>query len=217
MTSNVYPFIHLYSPVHSIPHLRRPHFLQVLRKYPSVLVVVDEAYIDFSGTASACELINGYANLVVLQTMSKAFGLAGIRLGMAYSRRGVIDLMNNIKAPYNVNKLTARAALDALSNHLPRLQANITTLLQERAFLYEQLAKMPVVKKLHDSDANFFLMVVPRAQEVYKRMADRGVVTRFRGNEMHCKDCIRLSVGTRKDNEAFLKLFTAITAEMGLC
>lgn len=153
---------------------------EVLAVYHTGILVVDEAYIDFSGTDSACSLIKKYPNVVVLQTMSKAFGLAGIRLGMAFGSENVIQLMNNIKAPYNINKLTAEVAASAFEN-LTLYRTNVAAILVERDFLLEGLkAMMPQIKKIHHTDANFILFVIPKAQEIYKTMADRGVVCRYR-------------------------------------
>jgi histidinol-phosphate aminotransferase len=152
---------------------------QVLQVYKTGLVIVDEAYIDFSGTESACSLISKYPNVVVLQTLSKAFGLAGIRLGMAMANEDIIQLMNNVKAPYNINKLTAEVAGNAMKN-ISSFRANVETILSERTFLLERLGAMTIVKKIHHTDANFILFVIPKAQEIYKIMADRGVVCRYR-------------------------------------
>jgi len=178
---------------------------QILFEYTWGIVVVDEAYIDFSGTESACSLVSKYPNVVVLQTMSKAFGLAGIRLGMAFAQENIIQLMNNIKAPYNINKLTVEVAFDAFRN-LDRFRANVATLLAERDFLVQGLKAMPAVKKIHHSDANFILFVIPKSQQLYKGMADAGVVCRYRGMETHCDECLRVTVGSRTDNEKFLEL-----------
>lgn len=188
---------------------------EILGKYKTGIVVVDEAYIDFSGTSSACELIAKYPNVIVLQTLSKAFGLAGIRLGMAMGNESIIQLMNNVKAPYNVNKLTAEVAFNALSN-LQVYQDNIQIILQEREFLKVGLLNIPVIQKIHHTDANFILFVIPKSQEIYKIMADKGIVCRYRGNEMHCQDCLRVTVGTRKENEAFLALLTKTIQELGI-
>lgn len=152
---------------------------EILGVFSTGVVVVDEAYIDFSGTSSACELIDKYPNVVVLQTLSKAFGLAGIRLGMAIGNEAIIQLMNNVKAPYNVNKLTAEVALSALQN-LDLYSSNVKTLLTERDYLREQLSTIPSISKIHPSDANFLLFVIPRALEIYKIMADKGIVCRYR-------------------------------------
>lgn len=152
----------------------------VLAFYRTGILVVDEAYIDFSGTESACSLIKKYPNVVVLQTMSKAFGLAGIRLGMAFGSENVIQLMNNVKAPYNINKLTAEVAASAFQN-LSIFRGNVTSILSERDFLLEGLKAMtPIIRKIHHTDANFILFVIPKAQEIYKTMADRGIVCRYR-------------------------------------
>jgi histidinol-phosphate aminotransferase len=143
------------------------------------IIVVDEAYIDFSSSESACSLIHKYPNLVVLQTLSKAFGLAGIRLGMAIANENIIQLMNNIKAPYNINKLTADVAKDALTN-MNLFQSNVQTILNERKRLVQNLSSLSFVKTIHHSDANFILFVIPNAMLIYKIMADRGVVCRYR-------------------------------------
>jgi histidinol-phosphate aminotransferase len=188
---------------------------EVLACYTAGIVVVDEAYIDFSGSESACSLVAKYPNVVVLQTLSKAFGLAGIRLGMAFGNEAVIQLMNNVKAPYNVNKLTAEVALEGLTD-LTIYRSNVASILSERAYLLSQLQALPQVKKIHHTDANFILFVVPKAIEIYKTMANRGIVCRYRGSEMNCASCLRLTVGTHVENDAFLALFNAVTQELGV-
>lgn len=187
----------------------------VLFAFTTGMVVVDEAYIDFSGTESACSLVDKYPNLVVLQTMSKAFGLAGIRLGMAFAQEDVVQLMNNVKAPYNINKLTVEVAAEAFRN-LPRFRQHVADILAERDFLVAGLRAMPAVKTIHPSDANFILFVIPRAQELYKHMADAGIVCRFRGMETHCSECLRVTVGTRQENEQFLALLASTAAHFGV-
>jgi len=187
----------------------------VLAEYKTGIVVVDEAYIDFSGTTSACSLVSKYPNVVVLQTLSKAFGLAGIRLGMAIGDEAVIQLMNNVKAPYNVNKLTAEVALEALQK--PDLyRSNVAQILQERDYLRTQLETVTAVKFIHPSDANFLLFVIPKAKEIYKVMADKGIVCRYRGSELHCTDCLRVTVGTRSENDNFIQLLKSTAAELGV-
>lgn len=179
------------------------------------IVVVDEAYIDFAQSQSACHLLSKYPNVIVLQTLSKAFGLAGIRLGMAIASPEIIQIMNNVKAPYNINKLTA----DVVSNLFQSLDvfhSNLSQILSEREYLLQQLTSLPIVKKIHHTDANFILFVIPFAERIYKIMADRGVVCRFRGNELHCKDCLRVSVGTRDENDKFLTFLQQIASELGV-
>ncbi len=190
----------------------------VLQQFQTGIVVVDEAYIDFAGEnyPSACCLIKKYPNVVVLQTLSKAFGLAGIRLGLAAARRDVIQLMNNVKAPYNVNKLTAEVAKTALEDR-SLFEENVRQLLQERDWLNNQLRSLSMVKKVFHSDANFILFVIPKALEIYKIMADRGIVCRYRGTELHCTDCLRVTVGSRDENEKFMNLLQQVAQEVGVC
>ena len=172
---------------------------------PNSIVVVDEAYVDFSNRGTALSLVHKYNNVVVLQTLSKAFGLAAIRCGFCIGAPDVIQLLNNVKAPYNVNALTSQMALDAL-DHTAALQVTIQQLLEQRDYLTEKLTALDFVTFVYPSDANFLLFRLSKnAQAVYKRMADRaGVVTRFRGTELHCDECIRVTVGTPDENVAFL-------------
>lgn len=169
------------------------------------LIVVDEAYVDFSTKGSAVELVNQYPNIVVLQTLSKAFGLAGIRLGFAIASEDVIQLMNNVKAPYNINKLTSEVAINALNN-ISTLNDNVKRILEMRSTLAESLSQIHFVTKVYPSDANFLIFRVKKyAKEMYKMMADSGVVTRYRGTEFHCSECIRVTVGTEEENKIFMK------------
>ena len=184
----------------------------------SGLIVVDEAYIDFAGEgASAVSLMKKYNNIVVLQTLSKAFGLAGIRCGFCIGPPDIIQLMNNVKAPYNVNSLTSEVAINAM-NSMGTLRKNIQSILEERARVCKELeALTDIVVKVYPSDSNFLLFRVKndlKALDVYKKMADDGVVTRFRGNEMHCDQCIRVTIGTPQQNETFLERFKTTWKEM---
>jgi histidinol-phosphate aminotransferase len=170
------------------------------------IVVVDEAYVDFSTQGSAVELVNKYPNVVVLQTLSKAFGLAGIRCGFCIGSPDVIQLMNNVKAPYNVNSLTSEVAINAM-NSITTLEENIAKLLAQRNVVAAKLAQLDFVLKVYPSDSNFLLFrVKDKALELYKTMADAGVVTRFRGNEIHCDQCIRVTIGTEEENNQMLEL-----------
>ena len=175
----------------------------ILSKFTTGIVVVDEAYIDFSGTESACCLIDKYPNVVVCQTVSKAFGLAGIRLGMAFAREDVIQLMNNVKAPYNVNSLTIEVAKKAYGD-LAIFDKNKAAIMSERDYLVEQLRNFDKVRKIHHSDANFILFEIANSKKLYLAMANAGVVCRYRGGEVHCADCLRVTVGTREENDTFM-------------
>ena len=135
------------------------------------LVVVDEAYVDFSTLGSAISLITKYPNIVVLQTLSKAFGLAGIRCGFAIGSPDVIQLMNNVKAPYNINSMTSEVAINAMSS-VDVLEKNIALLLSQRAFVEDQLKRLDFVVEIFPSDANFILFrIKSKAQEVYRNVS----------------------------------------------
>ena len=182
--------------------------LEAVAKSPeaqNAIVVVDEAYVDFSSKGSAVSLIRKYPNVVVLQTLSKAFGLAAIRCGFCLGPPDVIQLMNNVKAPYNVNALTSKTAMEAVQK-FDALQANVKSVLQEREKVTQALEALEYVTKVYPSDSNFLLFRLDKnALKVYKQMADNGVVTRFRGTELHCDECIRVTVGTPSENEQFLQ------------
>ena len=170
------------------------------------IIVVDEAYVDFSKEGSAVQLLESYPNIVVLQTLSKAFGLAGIRCGFAIGHDDVIQLMNNVKAPYNVNKMTSEVALNAMKN-IKTLEKNIKTLLDQREIVAKELLKLDFVVKVYPSDSNFLLFRLKQlSKEIYKKMADSGVVVRYRGSELHCDECLRMTIGTAEENKACLEM-----------
>ena len=172
------------------------------------IVVADEAYIDFAPEgASVSELVKEHPRLVVLQTMSKAFGLAGIRCGFALGDEAVVEVLNKVKAPYNMNKLTSRVAQAAFAE-IATLRANIGVVLGERARVATALEALPEVGAVHPSDTNFLLFEVTNALEVYNTMAHAGVVVRYRGTNLHCDSCLRVTIGTREENDAFLAMLT---------
>jgi histidinol-phosphate aminotransferase len=188
------------------------------------LIVVDEAYIDFCpNEMSALDLVrgdvnnegdNGLPNVCVLQTLSKAFGLAALRCGFLFAGCDVIQLMNNVKAPYNINALSSRAAIAAF-DQIATVQANVQQLIAQRGIVMTALTGLSCVESVYPSDSNFILFRLTaehNAEHVYKIMADQGIVTRFRGSELHCHNCIRVTVGTASENQAFLALLTATTS-----
>lgn len=185
----------------------------IAQQYTTGILVVDEAYIDFSGTESACCLISKYPNIVVLQTCSKAFGLAGIRLGMCFGNTEVIQLMNNVKAPYNVNSLTVEVAKAAYSD-LTIYKTNVDKLIENRKSLMSKLQTIPEIQHIYHSDSNFLLFRIPKAEAIYKSMADNGIVCRYRGKEVHCDECLRLTVGTEQENDTFIELLKKTIAEV---
>lgn len=179
----------------------------------SGIVVVDEAYIDFSGDSGFSPELDAFPNLVILQTLSKSFGLAGIRLGLALASESVISYMLRVKAPYNVNKLTTEAALNAMKN-IPVMQAFVKALNNERSWLINELGKLPAVKKIHPSDSNFLLIVIDQAYQIYKTMADTGVVIRYRGDQLHCENTLRITVGTHLENRKMMERLAEVSAAL---
>lgn len=174
------------------------------------IVVVDEAYIDFSKEHSLVNQIEKYPNLVVLQTMSKSFGLAGIRLGIALANPQVISYMMKVKAPYNVNKLTSRVALQTFK-HIDHITGNIEAILDERQRVIQKLITYDAVEYVYPTDANFVLFKINEARKVYEKLAKEGVIIRYRGNEPHCEDCLRLTIGTAVENDRFFEALEKIS------
>ncbi len=166
------------------------------------LVIVDEAYIDFSKRESWTRRLKEFPNLVVLQTFSKAYGLAAIRLGMAFANEVVIEILNKIKPPYNVNGLTQNFALEALENG-ETVRQDIYMILRERATMEEALKKLRAVKKIYPSEANFLLIEIDRAVELYRYLAEKGIVVRDRSKQV--KDALRITIGTPSENQTLLE------------
>jgi histidinol-phosphate aminotransferase len=183
--------------------MKQTDLLKLVSQFPGI-VVVDEAYIDFSSQESMAGLVQQYPNLVVLQTFSKSYGLAGIRLGIAISNPQIISYMMKVKAPYNINKLTAKTALDAFDN-MELVKFNIQKIIEEKEYVAEQLEHAEEVEKVYPSDANFLLFKIKNAKEVYQKLAERGVIVRYRGNEPHCENCLRVTIGMPDENIRFLK------------
>lgn len=186
----------------------RRKILRLVELFPGI-VIVDEAYIDFSMLESMAAVVQQYSNLVVLQTFSKAFGLAGIRLGIALSSPPVIQYMMKIKSPYNINKLTAETALEAF-RHMNLIDFNIDKILEERTYLSDQLGQTPTVEKVYPSNANFILFKIRDAENVYQKLAEKGIIVRYRGNEPGCENCLRITVGMPDENLRFLKTLREI-------
>ncbi len=167
------------------------------------IVVVDEAYIDFANVKSHITQLAKYPNLVVLQTFSKALGLAGLRIGTAFASEEIIDLMNKVKAPYNINTFTQHQALKALvqKNKTDRL---IAILVQEKAKLIAALSTILCVKKVYPSATNYVLVEVNDANAVYDYLIQQGIVVRNRTKDLYCNNCLRITIGTPKENKALL-------------
>ncbi len=172
------------------------------------LVVVDEAYIDFARSDGMLPRLTEIPNMVVLQTFSKAWGMAGIRLGMAFAGEAAITVLNKIKPPYNVNGLTQKAALAKL-DRLGGKAEEIHRLIRERDGLQRELQKLPVVIRVFPSDANFLLVRFTDAGGIYRQLAQKGVVVRDRSKVV--PGCLRISVGTKKENQRLLEELKALT------
>lgn len=192
-------------------NLKQQDILKIVDNFNGI-VVVDEAYIDFSEQSSFAKEILNRDNLVVLQTMSKSFGLAGIRLGIALANSEIVSYMMKVKAPYNVNKLTSKAALRGFAN-TRSMKGKVDLIISEREKVVSKLNAIPQVEKVFPTDANFLIFKVPDALNVYKKIADHGVVIRYRGNEPHCENCLRLTIGTREENERFFHVLETVLSE----
>lgn len=173
------------------------------------LVAVDEAYIDFANSVSFTTLIEKYPNLIVLQTFSKAWGLAALRLGMAFAQKPIIDILCKIKYPYNINILTQNAVYEALTK-VKEKDAMVNEILEGRKWLEKELPKITKVQKVYSSDANFILVKIDKAAEVYKILVDKGIVVRNRSNVKLCDDCLRITVGTEKENKELISTLTKL-------
>ena len=168
------------------------------------IVVIDEAYIDFSSQPSFIGILDEYPNLIILQTFSKAWGCAAIRLGMAFASPDIIGIFTTIKYPYNINLLTQQEALRMMQRHY-EVQRWVSTLLEERARLMEAFARLSCCKKVFPTDANFFLTRVTHAKAIYDYLVDQGIIVRNRSNVTLCEDCLRITVGTRPENDTLLE------------
>jgi histidinol-phosphate aminotransferase len=163
------------------------------------LVVIDEAYINFSRHKSFIQDLADYPNLVVLQTFSKAWGMAGLRLGMAFASPEIVEILGRVKAPYNINQVTQDLGLKALEE-VGQVNDMITELVQMREALKGVFEKLPLVEKVYDSDANFLLLKVDNAKSVYEYLLTKGIVVRDRSNVLLCENCLRVTIGTEKEN-----------------
>lgn len=177
--------------------------MEHLVKHFNGIVVIDEAYIDFSEQESRMNWIEKYPNLVILQTFSKAWGLAGIRLGMAFASAEIIDLLNKVKPPYNINQLTQEIALQALENQ-GQTQTYIKQILKERLLLKSTLEGLRIVIETYPTDANFILAKFENPQKVYDFLVSKGIIVRDRSKVILCDDCLRITVGTKVENELLI-------------
>jgi histidinol-phosphate aminotransferase len=168
------------------------------------LVVIDEAYINFSRQKSFVADLNEYPNLVVMQTLSKAWGLAGLRMGMAFASKEIIQYMNKVKPPYNISEPVQELALKAL-DEIGQVNDMIKAIVEMRTALEKELIEIETVEKIYPSDANFLLVKFKDAKAVYQYLLDREIVVRDRSNVQRCEDCLRITVGTEKENKVLIE------------
>ena len=183
--------------------LDRKEIVKLLTSFEGI-VVLDEAYIDFASEGSFSGFLSQYPNLVILQTFSKAWGSAAIRLGMAFASTEIISILNKIKYPYNVNILTQKQAVASLKN-ADQTKAWVKTLLAERTVLVQELEKLPLVQHIYPTDANFVLVKVPDANAVYHYLVDKSIIVRNRNTVSLCMGCVRITVGTPEENKTLLE------------
>jgi histidinol-phosphate aminotransferase len=168
------------------------------------LVVVDEAYIDFSPESSLLPELDEFKNLIVLQTLSKAWGMAGIRLGMAFAHPEIIHVFNKIKYPYNINMLTQKKAIELL-DRLQEKEEWVKTIIEERAKMVKKMFKLPFVKVVYPSDANFILVKMNDARGIYEYLTEQKIIVRDRSKITLCDDCLRITIGSPKENKKLRK------------
>ncbi|MES2330281.1 MAG: histidinol-phosphate transaminase [Bacteroidota bacterium] len=178
--------------------LNRADIEMVLNNFNGI-VVIDEAYINFAKQKSFIQELSDYPNLVVLQTLSKAWGLAGLRLGMAFASAAIIEILDKVKPPYNINQATQELVLKAL-DEVGQVNDMIHLLVDMREAMAEVFRSMPTVEKVYPSDANFFLVKIKEARKIYEFLLTKGIVLRDRSNVTLCENCLRITVGTEKEN-----------------
>ena len=182
--------------------LNRDEVIKVIEGFQGI-VIVDEAYSDFSSQKHLRSELAKYPNLIVLNTMSKAWGCAAIRLGMAFASKEIISIFNKVKYPYNVNQLTQQQALEALKDPY-EVDNWVKILLQERGRMMEAFAMLPICEKVYPTEANFFLAKMTDANKIYNYLVDRGIIVRNRNRVQLCQNCLRVTIGTKTENSELI-------------
>lgn len=189
--------------------LQKDQILKILNTFEGI-VILDEAYIDFSKEESWLSVLDQYPNMIVLQTLSKAWGLAAVRFGMAFASPEIIALFNKVKYPYNINILTQNLVLDEL-NKEGQKNRWVEILISAREKLAKQLQTVSLVEKVYPSDANFLLVKVSDANTIYKQLVKKGVIVRNRNSVSLCQDCLRITVGTEQENTELIVALVQIS------
>ena len=193
--------------------IKRESILEIVNRFNG-LVIIDEAYIDFANETSWMQEIQNYPNVIVTQTLSKAVGLAGIRLGILYASQEIVDVLNKIKPPYNINQLTQLKAIEILSDYDKVIDAT-NTIIQQKEVLEKALTEISFVKKIYPSDANFILIKVDNADERYNQLVEKGIIIRNRTKDDLCENCLRITVGTEEENGKLIEILKLLSVYVG--
>ncbi len=180
----------------------REEIVRLLREFPG-MVVLDEAYIDFARQPGFLSELSKYPNLILLQTLSKAWGMAGLRLGLAFARPDVVATFSRVKYPYNINVVTQKMVYDRLAEDIA---PQVTEIVAQREWLEKELAGCPVIRHIYPSDANFLLVRVDDPRGVYERLITEGIIVRDRSRIRGCAGCLRITVGTPEENRRTLEI-----------
>ena len=178
--------------------IRKEDILDLLSKLTNTIIVIDEAYIDFSNAVSWLNEVNNYNNLIIIQTLSKAYGMAGLRLGICYAQTKIIDILKKIKMPYNVNVLSQKKAINELYK-TDELKSELNQIATSKKVLEKELKSIDFVKNVYHSDTNFLLVKVDDANKRYKQLIQKQIVVRNRTNEPLCENCLRFTIGTASE------------------
>lgn len=189
--------------------LAKDEILKIITNFNGI-VVLDEAYIDFSIKNSWLPDLHKYPNLIILQTFSKAWGLAAIRLGMAFAGTDIINYFNNVKYPYNINILTQTFVLQELDK-IELKESWVKTLISQRDQMTERLCHIPIVEKIYPSEANFILVKVNDANKIYNSLVEKGIIVRNRNSVSMCNGCLRITIGTEDENNLLLEELNKIS------
>jgi histidinol-phosphate aminotransferase len=201
--------IFLCSPNNPSGNLMKRSEVQKVVENFSGIVVIDEAYIDFAGESSWLTDLDKYPHLIVLQTFSKAWGLASVRCGMAFASEEIISYFNKVKYPYNINLLTQNFISQQLEKEADK--ANwVKLILEQKIPFVQELDKLPIVEKIYPSDANFLLVKVNDANGIYKNLVEQGIIVRNRNSVSLCGNCLRITIGTKEENRTLINALKEI-------
>ena len=182
--------------------MKRADVIELLDNFPGI-VIIDEAYINFSKQKTFAGELLSHPNLIVMQTLSKAWGLASLRLGLAFASLPIIELFNKVKPPYNINKASQQLAIEALQN-TKQVNEWVSQIVEQKEFLVSELTNFSFVKKIYESDANFLLVKVEDANGLYQYLSSHQIIVRNRSKEVMCDNCLRITVGTPGENQILL-------------